>query len=188
MNRFIEHPSNYSHFSPAIRRAIRLNWGYNEEPYVSHTHCHTQCHTEEIALEKVKKTFRLEKSAVLQLEGAASAEGKTATEIVEKAIALYAIRGKDSDESGRENGNRNADCDGVKEQPHDEISSELLRQLAVKDEQISKLADALLNAQESAKAAQVLHAADVAPRTFEGGERSEKRKTRWRRLTEAWRG
>ena len=54
--------------------------------------------------------------------------------------------------------------------------------LAVKDGQISRLQDALDAAQETAKAAQVLHAQER--RAIE----SAGQKSRWRRLRDAWRG
>lgn len=60
--------------------------------------------------------------------------------------------------------------------------SALAGQLAVKDEQISRLQDALVAAQETAKAAQVLHAQER--RAIESAEQ----KSRWRRLRDAWRG
>jgi adenosylmethionine-8-amino-7-oxononanoate aminotransferase len=60
--------------------------------------------------------------------------------------------------------------------------SALAGQLAVKDAQISRLQDALDAAQETAKAAQVLHAQER--RALESSEQ----KSRWQRLRDAWRG
>lgn len=175
---------HYSRRRGAIRGAIRLTWDYTVEPYVSHT----RCHTEENALEKVKKTFRIEKSVAEELAETAESEGATATEIVEKAITFYARRDAKSGERARENSDGKDAGASPRGGFDDGETNALLRQLAVKDEQISKLTEALLNAQGSAKAAQVLHAADVVPPALASEERRENRKSRWRRLAEAWRG
>lgn len=68
---------------------------------------------------------------------------------------------------------------------------EILReQLAVKDEQIAKLTQALLNAQEQGAAAQLLHAADrkddLLPEVID--RPTDGKKSRWQRLKDAWRG
>lgn len=70
----------------------------------------------------------------------------------------------------------------------------LERQLVAKDEQIAdysaRLADAtqaLRDAQESVKAAQTLHAIDRKEDVF-AIESTEREKSRWQRIKEAWRG
>ena len=139
-------------------------------------------------MEKVKKTFRIEKSVAEELAETAESEGRTATEIVEKAITFYASRDEKSGDQVRENSGGKGAGASSQGGSDDAETNALLQQLAVKDEQISKLTEALLNAQESAKAAQILHAVDVVPPTLASGERKENRKSRWRRLAEAWRG
>lgn len=67
-----------------------------------------------------------------------------------------------------------------------EVYEDLRRQLEVKDGQIADLSAALVAAQETAKAAQALHAADKAEAM--AIEPAEMKKGRWQRLKEAWRG
>lgn len=55
----------------------------------------------------------------------------------------------------------------------------LVGQLAVKDDQIASLGRALEAAQETAKAAQALHAANVQERALESSEQKERRRWRW---------
>ena len=55
----------------------------------------------------------------------------------------------------------------------------LTDQLAVKDDQIASLGRALEAAQETAKAAQALHAANVQERALESSEQKERRRWRW---------
>lgn len=62
----------------------------------------------------------------------------------------------------------------------------LQKQLEVKDRQIADLSAALVSAQETAKAAQALHAADKAEAM--AIESAEAKKSRWQRLKEAWQG
>ncbi len=65
----------------------------------------------------------------------------------------------------------------------------LARQLAVKDEQIAALGKALEAAQETAKAAQALHAADRREDlALEGSGQRRGSESRWQRLRDAWRG
>lgn len=56
--------------------------------------------------------------------------------------------------------------------------SALVRQLAAKDDQIANLGRALESAQETAKAAQALHASSVHERALESGD--QKKRSRWR--------
>lgn len=55
----------------------------------------------------------------------------------------------------------------------------LTDQLVVKDDQIASLGRALEAAQETAKAAQALHAANVQERALESSEQKESRRWRW---------
>ena len=55
----------------------------------------------------------------------------------------------------------------------------LTEQLAVKDGQIASLGRALESAQETTKAAQALHAANVQERALESGGQKEGRRWRW---------
>lgn len=67
-----------------------------------------------------------------------------------------------------------------------EVYEDLRRQLEVKDGQIANLSAALVSAQETAKAAQALHAAEKAEAM--AIESAEAKKSRWQRLKEAWQG
>lgn len=76
-----------------------------------------------------------------------------------------------------------------------EVYEDLRGQLAVKDDQIRALSDALASAQGQVGAAQLLHAADrkgdllpLSGATEASGDPAAPRKTRWQRLKEAWRG
>ena len=92
------------------------------------------------------KTFRLEESDVELLKQLADDRGVSQSDAIRFAIqnAASALQGAIHD-------------DEPAEEPS-EVVSELVRQLKVKDEQIAALNQALVNAQETAKAAQVLHA------------------------------
>ena len=66
-----------------------------------------------------------------------------------------------------------------------EVYEDLRRQLEIKDEQIRELGAALLNAQEQAKAAQLLHAADMKDDLLPAAAPEEKpapRRGLWARL------
>lgn len=116
---------------------------------------------------KVKKTYRLEEETIRELEKLCEATGKTATEVIEAAIR-DAIR-EPYDESGPERVG-----DGWAQ-----MVAALTEQLAVKDGQIASLGRALESAQETAKAAQALHAANVQERALESGGQKEGRRWRW---------
>ena len=88
------------------------------------------------------KTFRLEDSDIALLKQIANTKGVSQSDAIRYAIQNAANALHD---------------ETPKEQP-DEVVSELVRQLQVKDGQIEALSQALINAQETAKAAQVLHA------------------------------
>ena len=111
---------------------------------------------------KVKKTYRLEQETIEELEKLCSDSGKSATEVIEGAIH-DAIHVPDVERIG----------DGWAQ-----TVAALTDQLAVKDDQIASLGRALEAAQETAKAAQALHAANVQERALESSEQKESR--RWR--------
>lgn len=116
---------------------------------------------------KVKKTYRLEEKTIADLEKLCERSGKTATDVIEGAIR-DAIRepygGSGSERAG----------DGWAQ-----TVAALTEQLAVKDGQIASLGRALESAQETAKAAQALHAANVQERALESSEQKEGRRWRW---------
>lgn len=116
---------------------------------------------------KVKKTYRLEQETIEELEKLCSDSGKSATEVIEGAIhdAIHEPYG----ESGPERAG-----DGWAQ-----TVAALTDQLAVKDDQIASLGRALEAAQETAKAAQALHAANVQERALESSEQKESRRWRW---------
>lgn len=116
---------------------------------------------------KVKKTYRLEEETVRELEKLCEATGKTATEAIEIAIQK-AIR-----EPYSEGSTERADEGWA------QTVAALTEQLAVKDGQIASLGRALESAQETAKAAQALHAANVQERALESGGQKEGRRWRW---------
>lgn len=112
---------------------------------------------------KIKKTYRLEQETIDELEKLCERSGKTATEAIEDAIH-DAIRVPDVERAG----------DGWAQ-----TVSALTEQLAVKDDQIASLGRALEAAQETAKAAQALHAANVKQAALESSEQKERRRWRW---------
>ena len=112
---------------------------------------------------KVKKTYRLEQETIEELEKLCSDSGKSATEVIEGAIH-DAIHVPDVERIG----------DGWAQ-----TVAALTDQLAVKDDQIASLGRALEAAQETAKAAQALHAANVQARALESSEQKESRRWRW---------
>jgi hypothetical protein len=71
-----------------------------------------------------------------------------------------------------------------------EVYEDLRQQLNIKDKQIEKLNEALLNAQEQGKAAQLLQAVDKKDALLTSGdiELENVPKGRWQRLKAAWRG
>lgn len=112
------------------------------------------------------KTFRLSDDDVELLEYICSERGCSQSSAIRSAIQAEAdaIRSGDASDAPRD------------------VVSALLGQLAVKDGQISRLQDALEAAQETAKAAQVLHARERKAIESVG------QKGRWQRLRDAWRG
>ena len=111
---------------------------------------------------KVKKTYRLEQETINELEKLCADSGKSATEVIEGAIH-DAIRLSDTERAG---------------EGWAQTVAALTEQLAVKDGQIASLGRALEAAQETAKAAQALHAANVKQAALESSEQKDNR--RWR--------
>ena len=132
---------------------------------------------------KVKRTYRLEQDTVDKLGELSKADGVTVTEVLERAVMAY---GNEPDESHTEG---HTLPDGG--QPAvAALSAELERlhgQLDVKDRQIERLADALSDAQATARAAQALHAMGEQRNALEDAPAKERR-TRWQRLRDAWKG
>ena len=105
---------------------------------------------------KVKKTYRLEQETIDELEKLCSDSGKSATEVIEGAIH-DAIRLPDTERAGEG----------------------WAQTVAALTDQLASLGRALEAAQETAKAAQALHAANVQERALESSEQKERRRWRW---------
>lgn len=126
---------------------------------------------------KVKKTYRLEEETIRELEKLCEATGKTATEAIELAIQK-AIR------ETYGGGGPERVGDGWAQ-----TVAALTEQLTVKDEQLATLGRALEAAQETAKAAQALHAVDrKEDLLLESSDQKQASRSRWERLRKAWRG
>lgn len=127
---------------------------------------------------RIPRTYKLTEETLGQITELAEKERATYTEVVERAVSeLY--QGISSGNTGE-----------IPENTAGNTALELLgRQLEVKDKQIESLNEALLAAQETAKAAQVLHGAEKAEHVvLESVEQKEERLSRWERLRKAWRG
>ncbi len=111
-------------------------------------------------------TFRLPENDVELLKSYASEHGITQAEAIRIAIQKLddAIRLSDTERAG---------------EGWAQTVVALTEQLAVKDDQIASLGRALEAAQETAKAAQALHAANVQERALESSEQKESRRWRW---------
>jgi hypothetical protein len=132
---------------------------------------------------KVKRTYRIEQELADKLAKLAKDGGKTATDVLEEAIRAY-----DTTPDGSHTANDGVTSpDGLSDAVSAlfEELSVLHEQLEVKDGQIAALNDALISAQETAKAAQALHAATTQVLALES---QEQKLTRWQRLKKAWRG
>lgn len=121
---------------------------------------------------KVKRTYRLEEETVSELKRIAESEDVTATEALERAVHAYG-RAPDAEPY----------AGGVDEHLMCDV---LVAQLSVKDAQIETLGRALEAAQETAKAAQALHAMGNRQTGVEALGLTGR--TRWQRLRDAWRG
>lgn len=114
------------------------------------------------------KTFRLEESDIDLLKQIADSRGESQSDAIRYAIqnAANALHGATQKDVQNEQG---------------EVVSELIRQLKVKDEQIAALNQALVGAQETAKAAQVLQAQAVMGELPEATGEPQK-KSWWQRI------
>ncbi len=118
-------------------------------------------------------TFRLAEKDIELLKSYAETHGITQAEAIRAAIQnLECAIQKDVVERADDGGS--------------DVMAALVGQLAVKDGQIADLnarfddvSKALLAAQETAKAAQALHAANVQERALESSEQKERRRWRW---------
>ena len=128
---------------------------------------------------KVKKTFRIEEELVSELDKLAKERGISQTEALEAAIhgAIHVPY--------TEPYTCHTPVDKEKDTETSPEIKALIKQLDVKDQQIESLSSALVSAQETAKAAQALHAADKQTLALES---VEQKKSRWARLKDAWRG
>ena len=145
---------------------------------------------------KKQKNFKLEEKTLADLQEYAERNSMTQTEVVEEAIRayireLYASYTPDSE--GSRPGNafevealvKQLDVKDKQLDVKDKQLDAKDKQLDAKDKQIEALSNALVSAQETAKAAQVLHAADKPELALES---VEQKKSRWARLRDAWRG
>lgn len=116
----------------------------------------------------VKRTYRLDAETLEMLGEIAAARECSQTDAIRFAIHSTAetIHGAIHEED---------ENDGVTEL--------LAKQLEVKDGQIAALESALAKAQDTAHAAQVLHAQER-----KALESEEQKRSRWQRLVAAWRG
>lgn len=141
---------------------------------------------------RLKRTYRIAEEAADRAAKIAEKTGESASAVVEAALLSYDPEQGSSD---REIvvGNDADECLFVEQlRKKDEQILSLLAQLEAKDSHISSLTEALISAQDTAKAAQLLHAADAIPNALgsvgdvtEAKEKAEK-KTRWQRLRAAW--
>ena len=121
------------------------------------------------------RTFRLEESDIELLKQLADSRGVSQSDAIR-----YAIRSATQNEVGALHG----EIPKNEQVEHGEVVSELIRQLKVKDEQITALNQALVNAQETAKAAQVLQAKATMGELSEtaGDVPEQPRRSWWQRL------
>lgn len=130
----------------------------------------------------VKRTFRLTEENADKLRRLADERGTTATEIINAAISTY---GTEQNASNTISGDCHTGAipDGAGNDVNDSLRvtekavQALTEQLASKDRQIEGLTDAL-------RAAQTLHAVSESKAI----ESTDQKRSRWRRLVDAWRG
>lgn len=129
----------------------------------------------------VKRTFRLTEENADKLRRLAEERGTTATDVINAAISEYGneqntsntIFGDSHTGAIPDDGGTESDGLRVMEKALDGLTS----QLEAKDRQIEGLTDAL-------KAAQALHAVSESKSL----ESTDQKRSRWRRLVDAWRG
>lgn len=124
---------------------------------------------------KVKKTFRLEEETCSALAALAESWGVTQADALDRAIRS----------AGHEPGGSPAEERADASTPDAAVSA-LAAQLAVKDEQIAKLMEAVADGQRAIQGAQALHHETTRALALVPAER--KRVGRWARLKDAWRG
>lgn len=125
-------------------------------------------------MKRITKSLKISEQAISELAEYANDNSITQAEAVELAIhGLTQSKPKVSQNL-------------TESKPLESAVEALTKQLEVKDEQIAALNAALVSAQDTAKAAQALHAADVAPSL--ALESQEQKQSRWERLKAAWRG
>lgn len=109
------------------------------------------------------KTFRLQETDIEQLERFAKQRGISQSDAIRFAIQNLQNEIHEEPPAGEGDG----------------VVSELIRQLQVKDQQIASLSQALVSAQETAKAAQVLQAQSMAG--LPAADQGEKKQSFWER-------
>lgn len=122
---------------------------------------------------KVSRTYRIEQKTADKITEIAENENMTATEVVEDAIRAYS--------PGKYIGNTANKVDSTDSQ----ALTALVEQLAVKDEQIAKLMDAVADSTKAVQGAQALHHETAQTLALES---AEQKLSRWQRLKRAWRG
>lgn len=121
-------------------------------------------------MKRVQKNLKLSEECISDLVKLSKEQSCSQSEIVEQAIRKIAESyPKDSQQIATE-----------------KALETLQNQLEIKDQQIAALNTALVSAQDTVKAAQALHAAEVAPSL--SLESQEAKQGRWARLKAAWRG
>lgn len=122
---------------------------------------------------KVSRTYRIEQKTADKITEIAENENMTATEVVEDAIRAYS--------PGKYIGNTANKVDSTDSQ----ALTALVEQLAVKDEQITKLMDTVADSTKAVQGAQALHHETAQTLALES---TEQKLSRWQRLKRAWRG
>lgn len=127
---------------------------------------------------RTPRTYKLTEETLGQITNLAKINQITYTDVIELAVRefyqrKYAVNTKK-----------------IPANTSDKTTDALIKQLDIKDKQIADLSAALLAAQETAKAAQALHAVDKKEEvlSIESKEQKEESLTRWQRIKKAWKG
>ena len=126
---------------------------------------------------KVSRTYRIEQETADRIAEISESEGKTATEVVEVAIHAY-FSEKYAEKYAGNTSNQAESADST-------ALAALVEQLAVKDAQIAKLMDTVVDSTKAVQGAQALHHETAQTLAIESAEQKE---SRWQRLKKAWRG
>ena len=126
---------------------------------------------------KVSRTYRIEQETSDRIAEISESEGKTATEVVEAAIHAY-FSEKYAEKYAGNTSNQAESADST-------ALAALVEQLAVKDAQIAKLMDTVVDSTKAVQGAQALHHETAQTLAIESAEQKE---SRWQRLKKAWRG